>query len=138
MTAQTATTKKEPPVKAFGTKSVEDSVAQQPESEIAVPALSNDNAGHHLTPDWSIFSADKLHPIAGKAQIMLSVIGLVLGLVYAFVSLSALVMPATLTMSVFSYLTYGLIGVVGGYFSIWIIGGAILLSPVLLITAFFI
>ncbi len=137
MTAQPATAKKEPTLKAFGKKSVQDSEAKPHESEVAVPALSNDNAGHHLTPDWSIFSANKLHPIAGKAQIILSVIGLAFGMLYALSSLGGLVIPASLTMAVFSYLTYGLIGVVCGYFAIWILGGAILLSPVLLIAALF-
>lgn len=138
MNAQSATVRKQPYPKSFGKKPVQDSPQDTQDSQIAVPGLSNDNADDYLAPDWSIFSADKLHPLAGKAQIVMTVLGLALGLAYAFVSLGATGVGDTLVMSIFSYLTYGLVGTVGGYFGVWIIGGAVILSPVLLIAALFV
>jgi hypothetical protein len=44
---------------------------------------------------------------------------------------------ASVTIAVFSFLSYGLIGLVGGYFSIWITGAAVALSPVILLASFF-
>ena len=43
-----------------------------------------------------------------------------------------------MTTAIFSYLAYGLIGLVGGYFSLWMLGAAVVISPILLLGSLFI
>lgn len=102
-------------------------------AEITVPGLSNDNDHHKAAPDWSIFSIGKFHKTLGKVQLVLSFMGLLVGLYFAFSSTSTAA-PVSLTTIVFSYLNYGLIGAVSGYFSLWIIGAAVIVSPVALLS----
>ncbi|MCS5597442.1 MAG: hypothetical protein VYC19_07475 [Pseudomonadota bacterium] len=107
----------------------------QHDDDLHVPGLSNDNQ-HGSAPDWSVFSLKKFHPHLGLIQMALTVLGLLAGLAYAAMSLQA-VDTASVTIAVFSFLSYGLIGLVGGYFSIWITGAAVALSPVILLASFF-
>ena len=109
--------------------------SSQHDDDLHVPGLSNDNQ-HNDAPDWSVFSLKKFHPHLGLAQMALTVLGLLAGLAYAAMSLQA-VDTASVTIAVFSFLSYGLIGLVGGYFSIWITGAAVALSPVILLASFF-
>lgn len=119
---------------SFGRKQA-NPVPEKPK-DIKVPGLSNDNA-HKDAPDWSVFSLNKFHPHLGLAQISLTALGLLAGLAFAFLATQT-GGAVSMTTAIFSYLAYGLIGLVGGYFSLWMLGAAVVISPLLLLGSFFI
>tara|TARA_R110002124_G_scaffold287216_1_gene471356 strand:+ start:41904 stop:42401 length:498 start_codon:yes stop_codon:yes gene_type:complete len=99
---------------------------------VDIGVLANDNG--HKAPDWGLFNTAHIHPSLNKVQKIATMLGLALGLVYA-----ALVVAAAPAVSVpfmiYSYLTYGLVGTIIGYFSLWLMGAAVIVSPILLIAA---
>jgi hypothetical protein len=113
-------------------KSYKADLLKKVDLRVNIGGLANDNA--QKTPDWGLFNTAHIHPALNKVQKITTIMGLVLGFIYAAIMITAAPI-VTAPFVIYSYLTYGLVGTIAGYFSLWLIGGAIILSPILLIVS---
>ena len=127
MSAKSATVQQ--PIEVKDNK--ESAVTEAVQKDVSVPNLSNDNLDDHGIPDWGVFSLSKFHPILGGIQKGLTVFGLLAGMFYAFMSIGAEVVSVSTV--IFTYLAYGLIGTVGGYFALWLGATALVISPIVVL-----
>jgi hypothetical protein len=113
-------------------KSYKADLLKKVDLRVNIGGIANDNA--HKTPDWGLFNTAHIHPALSRVQKITTIVGLILGFVYAAIMIAGT--PAvTAPFVIYSYLTYGLVGTVGGYFALWLIGAAVIVSPILLIAS---
>jgi hypothetical protein len=113
-------------------KSYKADLLKKVDLRVNIGGLANDNA--QKTPDWSLFNTAHIHPSLNKIQKITTIMGLVLGFIYAALMITAAPV-VTAPFVIYSYLAYGLVGTIAGYFSLWLIGGAIILSPIFLLVS---